>query len=287
MILDYQVGNGWMIIHHEPANNGSPNGIMMDILKLADNSNALFVQSDYSGAGTTSSCAIFARLNKKVRKYDRWPVLEKVLKTRDYVFQGYNGSSVVDNSSVEESVPGYSKEASRCCADRPRLLIRYRFTGTSIEVASVKEFELTDGRVKQSDFKNEVWEKSGAISEDDATAFIFHWMKLSEDNSNFVVVMSLYGEEVDFYKFGRNKKTFIAADKKSYFEKWPMRIYGIDDIMLFSGENNDEKKVEVKFRYNLSNKNKTITGSGKTILLIQKQKGKIFIVSEKGEVLKK
>jgi hypothetical protein len=286
MILGYQVGAGWTIFHHEPADNGSPNGMMLNILKMSDNHNALFVQSDYSGAGTTSSWALFSRINGKLVKYDRRPVLEKVLHAKDYVFQGYNGSSVIDSSFVEERVPGYSKDASRCCADKPTLLIHYRFTGTSIETVSVEEIELSDG-VKQSDFKNEAWEKPGPVSEDDAKAFIARWMKLGEENSNFIAIMSFYGEEVDFYKFGRIKKNVVAADKKSYFDKWPMRIYVIDDIMFLPSDNRAEKKVEVKFRYSLSNKNKTIMGSAKAILLIQKQKDRLFIVSEKGEILKK
>jgi hypothetical protein len=57
--------------------------------------------------------------------------------------------------------------------------------------------------------------------------------------------------------------------------------------MFLPSDNRAEKKVEVKFRYSLSNKNKTIMGSAKAILLIQKQKDRLFIVSEKGEILKK
>jgi len=55
---------------------------------------------------------------------------------------GYNKVEVVsDNTSIIETFPGYSKEASRCCPDRPAIQAIYRINGKELTLSGVKELE--------------------------------------------------------------------------------------------------------------------------------------------------
>lgn len=40
-----------------------------------------------------------------------------------------------------ETQPGYSKNTARCCPDKPPIEIKFKFTGNSIELDSVRELE--------------------------------------------------------------------------------------------------------------------------------------------------
>lgn len=285
IIMSHHLQKGWEVIHHEPASSGSPESIVCDILKLQNNSNALFVQYSYSGAGVSADWSLFAIRNNKLLMFDRMPILERVLKDKDYVFMGYNRASVVDKYYINESIAGYSKAASRCCPDRPALVVRYTFTGSSIEVVSVADKEEHDGKLEQTSEANLSRDEETLLSEKEAKTFISNWLKLSEKNDNFIQVMSMYAENVSLYKFGEVNKSFVAKDKDVYFKKWPIRKYTIEDLVVLPDKSADIKRVHVTYHFSISNYKKTITGNAKSILQIRKNKGAILIASEKGEVL--
>jgi len=109
--------------------------VNVDLIKASDDTQGLFVLESEAGAGTSANWHI---ITKQMKRLDRKPVLDQVLNARGNVFLGYNGVKVL-NDIVIETVPGYSKNAARCCPDKAALEISYRFTGASIKFVSVSE----------------------------------------------------------------------------------------------------------------------------------------------------
>lgn len=285
MIMSYHVQKGWQFLHHEPASSGSPESILCDILKVKDNTNALFVQYVYSGAGFTADWGLYSIRKSKLLTFDRMPILEKVLKDRDYVFMGYNSASVTDDFYISESIAGYSKEAARCCSDRPALIVLYTFTGSSIDVVSVTVKEERDGTMEQTGSNNISREDVTPLSEEEALIFIADWLRLSEKNDTFDQVMRMYAEHVYLFKFGEVNKSLVAKDKNVYFKKWPTRKYRTENITIIPDKRADRSRVQLKYHFSLSNNKKTIKGTATSVLQLQKHNGIILITSEKGEVL--
>jgi len=135
IILAHQSNKEWKVVYDQLPARGAGIQISVDSIKAPDRTQGLFVLESEAGAGTSADWYI---ITKQMKKLDRKPVLDQVLNTRGNVFLGYNGAKVM-NDVVVETVPGYSKDAARCCPDKPALEISYRFTGTSIEFVSVKE----------------------------------------------------------------------------------------------------------------------------------------------------
>jgi hypothetical protein len=135
IILAHQSNNEWKVVYDQLPARGVGIQISVDSIKAPDRTQGLFVLESEAGAGTSADWYI---ITKQMKKLDRKPVLDQVLNTRGYVFMGYNEVKVM-NDVVVETVPGYSKNAARCCPDKPALEISYRFTGTAIEFVSVKE----------------------------------------------------------------------------------------------------------------------------------------------------
>ena len=46
---------------------------------------------------------------------------------------------IIEDDLIQETVPGYSANAARCCPDKPSVELTYRFTGNALELASAKE----------------------------------------------------------------------------------------------------------------------------------------------------
>jgi len=285
LIVTYKALNGWKILHHEPAGPGSSDSIECGILKGKNNLDALFVQYWYSGAGVSADWSLFTFRDNKLSSFDRMPILEKVLKAKDYVFNGYNSATIIDDSVIEETIGGYSKEASRCCSDRPALIVHYIFTGSSIEVISVVTKDEADDKADQPIFNNSSQKELTQLTEDEAKAFISKWLKLSEDNRNITPIMTMYSKNVLLYKFGAVNKSLVAKDKEAFFKKWPTRKYAVQYLSVSPGKSVDEKQVQITYHFTLTNNKKTITGNAKSSLDLRKQNSTILITSENGDVL--
>jgi hypothetical protein len=94
-------------------------------------------------------------------------------------------------------------------------------------------------------------------------------------------VMAMYADTVDFYKLGRVKKSAVSADKRKYFDRWPMREHVLKTITVSPGNAVNEKKAEVVFHYKISDSKKSLQGDADSLLVLRKQNDKILIVSEK------
>lgn len=118
-------------------------------------------------------------------------------------------------------------------------------------------------------------------SDDEARAFLARWLELSQDNNDFDAVMTMYADTVDFYKLGRVKKDAVRADKRKYFDRWPMREHVLTTITVSPGNAVNEMKVGAVFHYKINDGKKSLQGDADTILVLRKENGKVRIVSEK------
>ena len=131
-------------------------------------------------------------------------------------------------------------------------------------------------------FAGQLTAKEATIaSDDEVKSFVARWLELSQDNKNFDAVMAMYADTVDFYKLGRVKNSAVRADKRKYFDRWPMREHVLTAITVSPGAAVNEKKAEVVFHYKISDGKKSLQGDADTILVLRKEKGKVRIVSEK------
>lgn len=129
--------SGYSIAYDETASliNGAGLGDAIDIEKVASSAgtDGVVVVLKTSGAGTTSDWYVLTGLDPIV-KLDPGGIREAVLKRRGYVFMGYNGIKTSADQIIED-ISGYSGHTARCCPDLPTLVIRTRFTGTSLKLA--------------------------------------------------------------------------------------------------------------------------------------------------------
>jgi len=135
VILARQPNKEWEVVYNQLPIRGAGIQVNVDLIKASDDTQGLFVLESEAGAGTSANWHI---ITKQMKRLDRKPVLDQVLNARGNVFLGYNGVKVL-NDIVIETVPGYSKNAARCCPDKAALEISYRFTGASIKFVSVSE----------------------------------------------------------------------------------------------------------------------------------------------------
>ena len=94
-----------------------------------------------SGAGTATRWHLLASINDKISKLDPSLIRNRVFADLGYQDLGYNGVTLRDDFEIIETQPGYSKNAARCCPDKPSIEISFRFTGHSIELGSIKKLE--------------------------------------------------------------------------------------------------------------------------------------------------
>jgi len=127
---------------------------------------------------------------------------------------------------------------------------------------------------------------ASTLTDKEAKQFVAEWIRLSEQNRNFEKVMGLYAEKVDFHKKGVVNRSVIAKDKKNYFSRWSWRKHTIKAMNVTQGARPDTKNIELQFHYKISNNKKTLKGNVKNRLILRKEKGRIVIISEKGDVQK-
>ncbi len=140
IILKYT--NDWKVVFEdiEEVNNlgGPKQAIRIEKVSGPNKKEGVLVIREWAGAGTSSKWHLIASVNGKISKLDPSSIKEKVLAEHEYVFQGYNKIQSTGNFIIE-TIPGYSKEAPRCCPDKPTIEIKYIFDGNSIKLDSVKE----------------------------------------------------------------------------------------------------------------------------------------------------
>ena len=143
-ILKYTDTNGWKVAFEDTdrvGNGGGAKGAVgIEKVSGLNNKEAVLVVLTESGAGTATRWHLIASANGKISKLDPSSIRQKVLTDRGYQDWGYNGVKSTGNFVVETQ-PGYSKDTARCCPDKPSIEIKFRFTGNSIELDSVKELE--------------------------------------------------------------------------------------------------------------------------------------------------
>jgi hypothetical protein len=133
---------GWTVAFEETdtVDNGAGPTDAIAIQKITGSSGqeGLVITLKWSGAGTATSWHLLVGTKNNITTLDASSLIQKALKDKGYVDNGYNGVSV-QGDEVIESFPGYSANAARCCPDRPTLEIRMKFTGSSIRLDSVRE----------------------------------------------------------------------------------------------------------------------------------------------------
>lgn len=127
---------------------------------------------------------------------------------------------------------------------------------------------------------------ASTLTDKEAKQFVTEWLRLSEENKNFDKVMGLYAEKVDFHKKGMVSRSVIAKDKKNDFSRWPRRKHTIKAMNVTQGVGPDTKNVALEFHYKISNSKKTLQGTVKSRLILRKEKGRIVIIVEKGDMQK-
>lgn len=139
-VFRYQGNSQWKKIFEETAPTfgmSSNDEIDIEKVKSSNNKEGVVVTWITSGAGTASSWYLLASQNHKISVLDPSLIKRKVLRARGYQDNGYNSITVENNHIIDEQ-PGYSRHTARCCPDKPTIEIYYRFTGSSIEIDSVK-----------------------------------------------------------------------------------------------------------------------------------------------------
>lgn len=141
-ILKYTDSSGWKVAFEDTDmvgnGSGAKDAVGIDKVSGPNNKEAVLVILTESGAGIAKRWHLIAFTNGKISKLDPSPIRQKVLADRGYQDWGYNHIKSTGNFVVEIQ-PGYSKNTARCCPDNPSIEIKFRFTGNSIELDSVRE----------------------------------------------------------------------------------------------------------------------------------------------------
>ena len=138
-VLKYSPISGWAVAFQETESKMTTGDhLAIERLTSLTGNEGVVVISYHSGAGTATWWHVLASVRNKISRLDPTRVRTKVLKERGYMDWGYNGVRSKGDLVVED-LPGYSPHTSRCCPDRPSIDIRFRFTGSSIRLDSVKE----------------------------------------------------------------------------------------------------------------------------------------------------
>jgi hypothetical protein len=145
-VLRYNRSSGWTVGFEESdsvLNGGGPfEAITIEKLISTGGKEGVVVILKNSGAGISTDWHIVAAASGKFFKLDPAATRDKALKSKNYQFMGYNVVSSKGDVVIEK-VPGYSNGRARCCPDRPSIEIRFRFTGASIRLDSMKELPFT------------------------------------------------------------------------------------------------------------------------------------------------
>jgi hypothetical protein len=140
-VLKYRP-SGWTVAFEQRdsvVNGGGPtDAIAIQQITGSSGKEGLVITLKESGAGTATRWHLLVGTKNKITTLDASPLIQKALKDKGYVDNGYN-SVTVQGDEVIESFAGYSAHAARCCPDRPTLEIRLKFTGASIRLDSVRE----------------------------------------------------------------------------------------------------------------------------------------------------
>ena len=129
----------WKVLYDETTElEPGEDEVVLKKVKARIGPEALVVILHHSGAGTVTDWKIIAAQAGKLRPIESRPIRDRVLQHRNSAFGGYNAVRI-DGDTVVERIPMYSKYRSRCCPDRPSIEIHVRFTGSSLQLASVNE----------------------------------------------------------------------------------------------------------------------------------------------------
>jgi hypothetical protein len=141
-VLKYSATSGWAVVLEETDGltngAGASDAINIDKIRATSGIEGVVVALHNSAAGTATMWHVLASAGNKISRLDPEPSRAKVFKHKGYQDWGYNGVTS-EGSFVIESQPGYSRKTARCCPDRPSIEMRFRFTGSSIVLESVKE----------------------------------------------------------------------------------------------------------------------------------------------------
>jgi hypothetical protein len=133
-VLQYNA-SGWKVEFEEGQSvvngAGASDAIRIEKVTAGSSEEGVVVVTKTSGAGTATDWHILTEINEKIVMLDQIKIRARVLKTRGYVFQGYNGVTAQGDFVIED-LAGYSRGPARCCPDKPQLFIKCRFTGTSM-----------------------------------------------------------------------------------------------------------------------------------------------------------
>ena len=138
-VLKFSRTAGWTVAYKE-TERGNPGSddLMTEVVSSPSRKQAIVVILKHSGAGTSTFWHLVASINGKITRIEPKQEREKALADREYADKGYNAIKV-DEDRIVETIAGYSPHAARCCPNRPSLAMRFKFSGSSIALGSVKE----------------------------------------------------------------------------------------------------------------------------------------------------
>ena len=101
-------------------------------------------------------------------------------------------------------------------------------------------------------------------------------------------LLTLYADEVDFYKKGVVKKDFVREDKIRYFERWPKRTYtpsAAPTVTPVPGT--DRVRIDAPVRYQVKSGDKSASGEALFVFEVVVRNGAPRIVFEDSTVTAK
>jgi len=109
----------------------------LEKITSASGSDGAVIVNLHTGAGAVTLWHVLANLKGQIERLDPQPFKTQVLSARGY--QDWGGNKVkVDKDLVIETVPGYSRKASRCCPDSAKLEIKFKFTGNALSLERIR-----------------------------------------------------------------------------------------------------------------------------------------------------
>lgn len=130
--------SGWKVAYEdEDEKMGANDKLSMEKIGSKGGKVAIVLIRHYEGAGTATSWELLAMIKNRVTSLPSDRLVRDFLARRGYVFNGYN-SVKVDLDLIVDEMPGYSPQTARCCPDKAPLRLTFRFTGSTIQIESVK-----------------------------------------------------------------------------------------------------------------------------------------------------
>jgi len=125
-----------------------------------------------------------------------------------------------------------------------------------------------------------------AIPNSEVEAFVQDYLQVCESN-NLDAELAHYGDAVDYFDHGRRQQDFIRKDVQSYYRRWPVRDYELEDLQVAPGPNEDEKIARFHLRFKVSNGATSASGITRNVFKVRREGDSLKFVAMKEQRLRK